>query len=259
MGVERVVRSGRELALVDIELDVTNRKQLEAVVDHCQPDCIFHLAATFSNDFDTAYAVNVESSRYLLEFLQHSDASSRLVLIGSAAEYGVVEPYENPLKETRRLVPVSVYGVTKAWQTQLAGMYAGKGVDVTIARIFNLYGDNLSEKLFVGRLQKQIDAVKAGKQAKIQLGSLSASRDYLSLAEAAQQLALIAKKGISGEIYHVASGAAITMHELLQRYLAVHRLDMSIVDYAEGNSNRSGYDVPIIYADTSKTAALEVK
>jgi len=150
-------------------------------------------------------------------------------LIGSAAEYGVVRLEENPIREDRVLNPVSIYGLTKAWQTQLAGYYASSGVDVVVARVFNLDGPRLSERLFIGRLQKQIAEVLACQKTVIELGPLTAIRDYVSTDEAADQVLAIAEHGETGRVYHVASGLPVKMRDILVRYLSIHKLDASIV------------------------------
>jgi nucleoside-diphosphate-sugar epimerase len=167
-----------------------------------------------------------------------------------------VHPDENPVREDRVLRPVSVYGMTKAWQTQLAGLYAARGVDVAVARVFNLEGPGMSERLFVGRLQKQIQEVLAGSRQVIELGPLDATRDYLSTAEAAEQLLAIAAYAPAGSIHHVASGVPVTMRALMERMLAASGLDAGIVRENRELSNRSGYDVPAIYADVGATMAL---
>jgi len=239
------------------QLDVCDTKQLTELICEIKPELILHLAATFDNDFDKAYAVNVDATKNILEAVLLSESNSRVLLVGSAAEYGVILPEENPVSEDHVLNPVSVYGLTKAWQTQLAGVYYARGVDVVVARVFNLYGDNVSERLFVGRLQKQIDDVLSGRKTVIELGSLSASRDYVSVDEAAAQIVTIAKSGESGQIYHVASGKVVVMRDMLLRLLKKNKLDVSIVRESEELSNRSGYDVPVIYADMTKASKLE--
>lgn len=238
------------------QLDVHNHEQIFVAIKNAEPDLVLHLAATFANDFDDAYAVNVEATRHLLEVVQQSEFCTRVLLIGSAAEYGVVRPEENPIREDRVLNPVSIYGLTKAWQTQLAGLYASRGVDVVVARVFNLDGPRLSERLFIGRLQKQIDEVLAGRKSAIELGPLNATRDYISTDEAADQILAIAAHGESGRVYHVASGKPVKMRDILIRYLAINKLDASIVQEDAGLSNRIGYDVPAIYADITSTLQL---
>jgi len=255
----KVVTTGRSGNDTDFKLDITDEVQLAKIIDQVKPGLIIQLAATFTHDFDDAYAVNVQSNRQLLELAQHSNFDLRVLLIGSAAEYGVIEPDENPISEDHGLNPVSVYGLTKVWQTQLAGFYSKQGVDVVVARVFNLKGRDLSEKLFVGRLQKQIDGVLSGEHSVIELGPLSATRDYISTEDAVRQLLDIAKFGESGHVYHVASGKPVVMRELLKATLREYDLDLSIVHEADEKSNRSGYDVPVIYADIKRTSQLTDK
>ena len=252
----KIVTTGRSGKDTDFQLDITDNIKLTEIIDQVRPNLIIQLAATFTHDFDDAYAVNVQANRQLLELMQHSYKGTRVLLIGSAAEYGVIEADENPVSEDHALNPVSVYGLTKVWQTQLAGFYSRHGVDVVVARVFNLKGKGLSEKLFVGRLQKQIDAVLSGEQSIIELGPLSASRDYVSTEDAARYIFTIAKFGESGHIYHVASGKPVVMRELLKDTLDEYGLDLSVVHEAEEKSNRSGYDVPVIYADMNRTLRL---
>lgn len=253
----RVVASGRYPAdSTTTALDVSDREQVFSVLKRLQPDCILHLAAVLTDDFDEAVAVNVNGARNLCDAILASGYPTRLVLVGSAAEYGVVQSDANPICVNHPLQPVSVYGMSKAWQSILGLYYAGNGVDVVIARIFNLDGPNISERLFVGRVQKQIAALKAGRQQRIQVGPLNAIRDYVSLAAAAEQIIAIAKNGSRGAVYHVGSGKGISLRELLFRKLKETGLDSALVDENKSYSNHTGYDVPAIVADISTTTAL---
>jgi len=47
------------------------------------------------------------------------------------------------------------------------------------------------------------------------------------------------------------------MRDMLLRLLEKNKLDVSIVRESEELSNRSGYDVPVIYADMTKASKLE--
>jgi nucleoside-diphosphate-sugar epimerase len=252
----RVVATSRHAEeALGLRLDVCDRRMLAIAFDRFAPDWVLHLAGTFASDLDEAYRVNVESARYILDTVEGLAAPVRVVLAGSAAEYGRVRPEENPIREDRILNPVSAYGLTKAWQTQLAGFYASRGVDVVVARIFNLDGPGLSERLFVGRLRRQIEEVLAGRRVAIELGPLSAIRDYVSTDEAAAQILAIAGGAAAGRVCHVASGIPVTMRELLDRYLSAYKLDATIVHEAAG-SDREGYDAPAIYADVTAIKQL---
>ena len=73
---------------------------------------------------------------------------------------------------------------------------------------------------------------------------------------AVDQLTLIAGKGARGEVYHVASGRAIVMRDLLARLLREAGIDPAVVREAPQRPTRMGTDVPSIYADITKTRAL---
>lgn len=253
-----VVRGTRRLpqAITDCSMDVTDFAQTSKLIHSIKPSTIIHLAATFSTDYDTAFATNVLGSKNLISAVQATGLPIRIVLAGSAAEYGLVSPDENPIREDRVLRPVSVYGLTKSWQTNYGLMCAHQGCDIVIARIFNLDGPNLSERLFVGRIHQQIQEVLSGYRKRIEVGVLSATRDYISVKDAVSQLINITLQGQAGQIYHVASGRPTQMRALLEQHLTLNGLDFSIVDEAEALSGRSGYDVPIIYADIRRTTAL---
>jgi GDP-4-dehydro-6-deoxy-D-mannose reductase len=81
-------------------------------------------------------AVNADSARHF-STLRAARVADTLGANGSAAEYGIVEPSRTPSR-SHVLRPVSPYGVTKAYQTLIAGFYAHQhGVDVVVARLFN--------------------------------------------------------------------------------------------------------------------------
>lgn len=239
--------------------DLRDRSQVQQLLAKTRPGLIVHLAGTMDQNYEEAFSVNVQATQMILEILEKNSRHTRVVLIGSASEYGVVRPDENPLSESRCLAPVTAYAMTKAWQTLLMGVFVQRGLDVVVARMFNLDGPGLTDKLFVGRLQKLIIAYKAGEIDRIKLGQLSAVRDYVSFPDAAAQIQAIALHGKAGNIYHVASGVPVTIREVLRRYLEQHGLDESCVQEGLENTNRRGYDVPVIYADISRTEQLLAK
>ncbi|MDF3034819.1 MAG: rmd, GDP-4-dehydro-6-deoxy-D-mannose reductase [Paucimonas sp.] len=240
----------------DVALDLCDPAQISAVIERVRPNLVLHLAAVFGDDFELAYAVNVEATRRLLTAVYEASPATRIVVAGSAAEYGVIRPEENPVREDRVLAPVSTYGLTKAWQTQLAGLHASRGANVVVARIFNLVGPGMSERLFIGRVQKQIGEVLNGYRSAIELGPLDAIRDYVSTDDAVDQLLAIAAHAEPGSVHHIASGIPVSMHELLRRLLEKSGLDMTIVRSSNASTNRTGYDVPEIYADMTRTMKL---
>ncbi|MEI7731293.1 MAG: NAD-dependent epimerase/dehydratase family protein [Verrucomicrobiota bacterium] len=225
------------------------------LIAELQPDQIYHLAGTFSNDFQTDFSSNVATTRLLLDAVVQHQPAARLLLIGSAAEYGLVRPEENPIREDHALAPVSMYGWAKVCQTQLMGYYQRvRGVDVCMARLFNLSGP-ASPRLFIGRLYQQIDQLRRGEITEIVTGPLGAVRDYLAPEAAAELLEGIMQQGSAGEVYHVASGVPVTMRELMQQVL--HQEGLSDCKVREETRALPGkLDIPCIHADMTKTRDL---
>ncbi len=261
-GDERVVGSARTAEPGEdiVACDVTAPGQLAELVETLRPSRVFHLVARYDGPFDAALAVNAGAAQTLLEAVARGGLTSRVVLIGSAAEYGAVAPQENPVRVDRALAPISVYGTGKAIQTQIASHYArDRGIDVVVARPFNLRMSGLAERLFVGRVERCIEAVRNGHESTIKVGNLDAVRDYVGIDEALRQLTDIAARGEAGEVYHVGSGRPTRVGDLLDELLRAAGLDRSVVEMVAPQAVRPGYDVPVIYADITRTTALRAE
>jgi len=251
-------RLGGKDGVAQIACDVSDGRQVRDVIGRVRPRMIYHVAGCFTNDFERDYAVNALGAKHLADALLQTRNGARLVLFGSSAEYGEVAPEDNPIKESQDARPVSIYGLTKLIQTQLAGYFARThGVDVVVARVFNLLIHGLSERLFVGKIERLIGRIAAGEPCRIEVGNLDSVRDYVSGAAALLQIDSIASTGAAGEAYNVASGHPTRMRDLLGTMLRDAGLDWSVVVTGMATTKPAGHhDVPVIYADMTKTNLL---
>jgi GDP-4-dehydro-6-deoxy-D-mannose reductase len=250
----RLDRQPAAEGVVDADLSVyaTVQQQLARI----RPDQIYHLAGVFSQDFALNMAANCLAAGNILEALCRLELETRVLLIGSAAEYGWVAEEENPIREDRRLQPVSVYGLTKKMQTALATYYARQHhVRVCVARTFNLFGQGISPLLFAGRIDQQIADFKDGKIATIEMGNLASWRDYMDVRGAVRLYRFIMEHGQPGEVYNVGTGKPIAMHELLRAVLAHANVPEDVVR-SQPRPAGGKPDVPKIYADMHKTKEL---
>ena len=235
--------------------DMTDPGAVDDLVRRVVPRLVYHLAGSYSNQFEIDHAVNALAARNLLEASLRGGLEARIVLVGSAAEYGITLPADNPIREDRVLRPVSIYGITKAAQTHFGIYYAHQhNVDVVIARVFNLLVTGLSDRLFIGRVEKMIGRYQAGEIETIEVGNIDNQRDFVAAEAAAEQIVAIASHGRAGDIYHVASGRAVAIREMLQTMLAAAGVPFSAV--REAAAIRPGYDASVVYADMSRTRAL---
>ena len=90
------------------------------------------------------------------------------------------------------------------------------GIDVMVARTFNLLGPGLSTALVAGSLCAQF----AG-DGPIKVGNTNASRDFVDVRDAVRAYWQISQKGKPGEIYNVATGHGTTIKTLLALFVKV--------------------------------------
>jgi GDP-4-dehydro-6-deoxy-D-mannose reductase len=241
-----------------IECNLTVQAATDSLVEQVQPDQIYQLAGSFTNHYETDYLSNVVASRNILESVLKKKSDCRILLVGSAAEYGLVRPEDNPVGEDHPLNPISIYGLTKVYQTDLMRFFRNvHNADVVMARAFNLLGKGISDKLFPGAVHKQIDEYKAGQRSKIILGNLSHRRDYIKVEEAVKYYELIMKAGRAGEVYNVGSGQGIVIRDLLQAIMEENGLSMELVEERPVN-DANKLDVKEVIADVTKLNSLAI-
>lgn len=250
-------RNGVELILSDIQgdllvCDYTDYSAVLNLISETRPDQIYNLIGGFTNNYEIDYRCNVLTTKNILESVAQIGLKCRVFLVGSSAEYGKVSEFDNPVRENHPLNPISLYGLTKVFQTHLMHYYSFTyGLDLVMARPFNLMGKGMSHNLFIGQLYEQIKAYQEGRISKITLGNLESKRDYIDVVDAVEAYELIMNFGEMGAIYNVGSGRSIRIRDLLNRILEENGLTKAAV-ITEPASKSDRYDVHDIFADISK-------
>ena len=240
-----------------VQANITVRDEVFQLIEKTRPDLICHLAGSFSGNFQIDMAVNGMSSVWIYEALLAFKIKCRVLIIGSAAEYGLIEESENPVTEMHSLNPISIYGFTKKNQTEFMRYYNKiHGVDIVNARIFNLAIPALSEKLFYGKLEKYINEYKSGNTKKQVFGPMDSIRDYIEESQVKNQILAIINNGIPGETYNVGSGKPIIIRDLMLDALRKN----NIPEYSvEEKIDLSKNEVSVIYANIDKVNKLVQK
>lgn len=236
--------------------DLIDLTSVRSLFEKVKPDTIFHFAGSFSNEYTKDYATNVLATKNLLDVVKSLNKNCRVLLVGSAAEYGDVEEAHNPVQEIHPLNPISVYGLTKVFQTYLMKYYSNTySMDILMARPFNIYGKNISEKLFVGKVYQQIKLLKENKIEKILIGNLESERDYITLEDALNHYIRIMKYGDSGQIYNVGNGFPVKTKVVLDKILEEENIDKGLVESRISEQDQKP-DINSIYADINKLKGL---
>lgn len=237
-------------------LDIMDRDSISDVLAKVKPDVIFHLAAQSSVAASwkkplLTVDINIEGTINVLDAVRGSGLRPRVMLIGSAEEYGPVREDENPVSEERALHPSNIYAATKACQGMLGDIYAqAYGMDLVMIRAFNHVGPGQADLFVVSNFCKQVALIEKGEQDPvIHVGNLAAKRDFTDVRDVMRAYRLLADKGVSGETYNVGSGHARSIQSILDVILSrAHRTISVEVD----EDRFRPIDVPLIEADVSK-------
>jgi len=228
------------------------------VINSIAPNQIYNFAGTFSNDYDIDYKANVLLPKHIFDSIIQAKLNTRVLLLGSAAEYGKIDEFDNPVKEDHPLNPANIYGMTKAFQTNLMKCYFNKyNINAVMARPSNLFGKGFSNKLFIGSIYDQIEQFKKGKIPEIQVGSLEHKRDYISISDALKDYQLIMEYGKPGEIYNVSKGESIMIKDLLAMILADNNIPPEKVNSSISSTPKKN-DIKDIFLNNGKIHALNL-
>jgi len=213
-----------------IRLDMRDARRVSNVVGTLKPDLIFHLAGLFNGDERDLYEVNFMGGIHLIEAVWRDSPGSRVVVVGSAAEYGFVPEAEMPIVEEFPCRPAGPYGISKHALTLAARDYAQKrGVKAVVARPFNLVGAGIPSSLVVGALIGRLkQALELGTRS-ITVGNLDTERDFVSVRDAADAYLLMARGEQWGEVFNVCSGRPVSIRHLAQQLLDKATRPVSLV------------------------------
>lgn len=237
-------------------LDLKDETALRQVVEQAQPDHIYHLAAqasprrSFSQPWETLEN-NIRSQLNVFLACLSLGIQPRILIVSSAEIYGPVQPDQLPIRETAPLRPTNPYGVSKVAQDMLGLQYwLSHHLPILRARPFNHFGPGQSEGFVAIDFSIQIARIEAGQQEPvIEVGNLSAMRDFTDVRDVVRAYRLIMEKGIPGEVYNVASGRAYSIQSLLDTLLGYSTTRIEIRTDA---ARMMPIDVPIIQGDTTR-------
>ena len=250
---------GIEERLHLLECDLSDAVAVRKTLETCRPDAIFHLAAQSFVPSSWVAPLqtlndNVAGQANIFEAVRSLGLDPAIQIACSSEEYGLVLPDEVPIKETNPLRPLSPYAVSKVTQDFLAYQYfMSYGIRAIRTRGFNHTGPRRGEVFVTSNFSKQIASIEAGIQEPvIRVGNLDAVRDFTDVRDMVRGYVLAVEKGKPGEVYNLASGNAITIRALLDKLIAMARVEVKV----ETDPTRlRPSDVEVLIGDASKFRA----
>lgn len=242
-----------------LHVDLTNKQAIIDLIKTIKPDWIFHLASLsfVGESFDRAEEVlsnNTLLQLHMLEAVRQHAPQAKMLVIGSAEEYGVSEQGELPMREDHPLRPINPYAVSKAAQDLLAYAYqVSYNLHLLRVRPFNHIGERQSPAFAVAAFAKQIVAIERGQQPTLKVGNLDGVRDFTDVKDMVRAYILVMEKGDEQQVYNIGSGVGVKMQAIVNRLIAHSSATITL---ETETSRLRPLDIPEIVCDNSTISAL---
>jgi GDP-4-dehydro-6-deoxy-D-mannose reductase len=256
-----IVSSGANIAHIrdSLELfvgDMSDAGVASQILSKAHADYVFHLAAqafvpqSWTDPWQTMEN-NIRSQLNILRILVDSGARPRVLVVGSADEYGMILPDELPVGEDTTLRPYSPYAVSKIAQDMLGYQYfASHGLPVVRVRPFNHIGTRQSPAFVTSDFARQISEIEEGRrEPRLLVGNLEAKRDFTDVTDMVRAYYLALERGEDGEVYNLGAEKAYSIREVLEALLEMSEAQIDVV---QDPSRMRPSDVPVVVSDCSK-------
>ncbi|MCB4790648.1 MAG: GDP-mannose 4,6-dehydratase [Elusimicrobia bacterium] len=259
-GIDNAIKNREHYKKADLfECDINDSEELNRVLKDIKPDQIYHLAAFVHvgrTEVDPVklFKINVDGTTNLLKVINEIIPEARVLITGSAEEYGIVDKERMPILENYELNPKNLYGLSKKFQEEV-GMHFQKvfGMDIIFTRTFHYFGPYQPLNFVFSDFASQIIDIEDSSLNYIKVGNLKAERDFTDIRDVVSAYKLLMEKGKTGEVYNVCSNVTISIDDILKRMLAYSNKKIDII--VDENKLRP-LDVPRYLGNNNKLIVL---
>ena len=241
-----------------VELDVTQNDRVRDSVVKCRPDWVAHLAGiAFPPEANASPAlalqVNVIGTANVLTATHAANAEARVLIVGSADQYGPHPREAYPIREDASQLPRSFYGSSKAAQEIVAlQVWRANGLGVVCTRSFNHSGVGHAGSYLLPALVDRARALRSVGGSALLIGNPEPVRDYLHVCDVVEAYVRLLDRGVAGEVYNVCSGTGTSVRQLAEHVLRRLNIDAEIAPDPE---LMRPSDTPVLVGDNGKLRA----
>ena len=203
-----------------------------------KPDRIIHLAGVMKSESpDIYYRVNFHYAQTILSVARADPKRPQVILIGSAAEYGINHADSLLLCEEQDGIPINYYGASKLAQTKLGLWYRKDGLPVTILRVFNLTGPGQGINFVLGKVVNYIVHYtsqlinQSSSNLPLEIGFLGDQRDFLDVRDFCRLLRNISCTDYKEDypLLNVCTGTGTKVRDLVEELLFLRDIPYSVI------------------------------
>jgi GDP-4-dehydro-6-deoxy-D-mannose reductase len=222
------LNSSEDLQLDCRQCDLADVNELSELIKTEAPDYIVNLAGiSHSDDIELVININTKICRTVCDsIVKYGIKIKKILLIGSAAEYG--ETQVLPMKESSPLNPVSIYGLSKVWQTYQAKYFRNcYNLKISLARTFNISACDLPEKFSLGSFIEQIK--KSPSNGTLTVGNIDSRRDFVDISDVVDAYWKILMNEKDDFIFNVCNGYSILISDIINHLIKVSGKKIQII------------------------------
>lgn len=213
--------------------DVLDAKQIEKIIEECQPTYVINLAAISSVGQSWKFPqrtveINTVGTLNILEGIKQHATDSKLLLVGSSEEYMASE---YPMNEQCAIEAGNPYGISKIMQEKFGELYYKRyGIKIAYVRAFNHTGIGQRDTFVIPSWCKQAASISKGLCSSnvISVGNLHVKRDFSDVRDISKAYRLVLEQGQCNHVYNVGSGEIHELKELLEYIISLSDTDIEI-------------------------------
>lgn len=222
--VNSLKESGADIFIIDKKInegkneyciDITDKNEVEKVINEIKPQLIFHLAALLNRERDFSNhemitKVNYNGTINLLLALKDINYDN-FIFTSTSEVYG---SNKAPFNEEMIPNPASPYSMSKLFAEIAIRTFSDiHNKNYTILRLFNFFGKNMPKNFFIPQL---INSLKHETSFKMTKGQQK--RDFLHINDVINAIILtINNENANNETFNICSGKAITIKKFANK------------------------------------------
>jgi len=218
--------------------NVSDRDAVDSLFQRLRPNVVFNCIRERTEEFASD---RQRGSTGLAELDVLLDACtrhrSRLVHVGSAAEYGG-SLGRRPVTERARPRPLNLYGRQKLAQTKLVLARAQRGADVVVARLFNLVGPGEGLDTVTGSWIHRLASPRSDIGGQVEVAATV--RDFVDVRDGARALLLLGAHAKANGTYNICSGRGLGIDHLVRTVARILSVDVRVRSVAPRHESGSG-------------------
>ncbi len=235
-----------------IDLAEENPARVAAMIAEVAPDAVVNCAGATTGPPGALAAANITGAYTLTKAMLLTRRPTRLVHLGSAAEYGRSEPGV-PVTEQVTARPGAIYGATKLAGTRLVELAAAAGLDAVVLRVFNPVGPGSQRASLPGRLTAELRQASQ-RETSVRLGSLDAVRDFVDVRDVADAaFAAAAAATLPHVVLNIGSGRGVPVRAMVEQLLAISGCTSTVHEDTQRPARSA--DIPCQQADIGRAVA----